>query len=219
MSQDLENEELVLKEALVSATGLDASVLQIGIKGDPSLRETAYTRIRYSSELDKCYQQLECILSELLIHHSSFQIFIGFNNAEVRIRSIFDPLREEIHEAEKLLDPAYIKRHFPRIPFDEKISAMRELYNFVLTNRSFTKHLPPHWKNIFNKRHDNWQAMNPDEVVTVFQALGKLRSMEDFYLRNVMISVVQSVVRMQFNCDGTQIVQARDFKEFIDQTL
>ncbi len=218
-SKDHNTEELVLKEALVSATGLDSSVLQIGIKGDPSLRETAYTRPRYSSELDRIYTKLEIILENLLISHSPYQLYIGFNNAEIRIRSIFDPLREEIHGAEKLLDSAYVNRHFPLIPFEEKITAMRELYNYILSSKSFTKHLPLHWKSIFNKRHQHWMSMTTDEIISVFQTLGALRGMDDYYLRNVMVSVVQSVVRMQFNCDGTQIVKACDFKKFIKDNM
>ncbi len=217
--QSLETEELVLKEALVSATGLESSVLQIGIKGDPSLRETAYSRPRYSSELDKIYEKLEIILEDLLINHSPFQIFIGFNNAEIRLRSIFDPIREEIHDAEKLLSSDYVNRHFPLIPFEDKVTAMRELYDYILSSNSFTKHIPLHWKRIFDKRHENWVSMTTEEIKTIFQTLGSLRRMDDFYLRNIMVSVVQSVVRMQFNCDGTQIVKARDFKKFIEENV
>ncbi len=218
MKTNLENEELVLKEALVSATGLDSNVLHVGLKGDPSMRETAYSRERYSSELDKCYDQLEPVLKNLLTEHSPYQIFIGFNNAEIRTRSIFDPLREEIHQANKLLDPAYVDRHFPEIPFTEKIQAMRDLYNYLLHSKQFRR-MPEYWRNIFVKRHKAWQSMTVAEIETVFQTLSILRGMEDFYLRNVMISVVQSVVRMQFNCDGTQIVKAKDFKQFIEDNM
>ena len=218
MPNQLETEELVLKEAVVSATGLDSNVLQIGLKGDPSLRETASLRERYDSDLDKIYDELEPALVDLLINHSPYHIFIGFNNAEIRTRSIFDPLREEIHEATKLLDKSYINRHFPEIPFEEKIQAMRDLYDYVLENKYF-KCVPKFWKNIFCKRHKAWQPMTKEEIKTIFQTLGVLRNMEDYYLRNVTISIVQSVVRMQFNCDGTQFVKAKDFKQFIEENM
>ncbi|HID81832.1 MAG TPA: hypothetical protein EYP51_05600 [Thiotrichales bacterium] len=218
MPNQLETEELVLKEALVSATGLDSNVLQIGLKGDPSLRETALLRERYDSDLDKIYGDLQPALEDLLINHSPYHIFIGFNNAEIRTRSIFDPLREEIHEASKLMDKPYIDRHFPEIPYDEKIQAMRELYDYVLESKYFNR-VPEFWKNIFCKRHKAWHPMTTEEIKTIFQTLGVLRNMEDYYLRNVTISIVQSVVRMQFNCDGTQFVKAKDFKQFIEENL
>lgn len=218
MTDQMETEELVLKEALVSATGLDSSVLQIGLKGDPSLRETATLRQRYDSELDRIYDKLEPGLEDLLINHSPYHIFIGFNNAEVRTRSIFDPLREEIHDANKLLDSDYIERHFPTIPFDEKIQAMRELYDYVLESKHFSR-VPEYWKNIFCKRHKAWQPMSQEEIKTIFQTLGVMRNMETYYLRNVTISIVQSIVRMQFNCDGTQFVKAGDFKRFIAENM
>ena len=218
MPNQLETEELVLKEAVVSATGLDSNVLQIGLKGDPSLRETALLRERYNSDLDKIYGELQPALEDLLINHSPYHIFIGFNNAEIRTRSIFDPLREEIHEATKFLDESYLNRHFPEIPFEEKIQAMRDLYDYMLESEHF-KRVPEFWKNIFCKRHKAWQPMTVEEIKTIFQTLGVLRGMEDYYLRNVTISIVQSVVRMQFNCDGTQFVKAKDFKRFIEENM
>jgi hypothetical protein len=211
-------EGLVLKEAVISATGLDSSALQIGIKGDPSLRETAPLRERYNSILDERFDEIGPHLEALLMHHSTYQIFIGFNNAEVRTRSVFDPMREEIHSAEKLLDTNYIKRHFPEIPFEEKNTLMRELYAFLFKSRHFQR-VPSYWRNIVSRRHEAWQPMSLDEITQICRALAILRGLEDYYLRNVTISIVQSVVRMQFNCDGTQFVRAQDFKQFIEENL
>lgn len=213
-----ELEGLVLKEAVISATGLDAGALQIGIKGDPSLRETAPLRERYNSILDERFDEIGPALETLLMHHSTYQLFIGFNNAEVRTRSIFDPLREEIHSAEKLLDEEYLKRHFPEIPFDEKITLMRELYDFLFKSRHFQR-VPSYWRKIVNRRHDAWQPMSIEEISQICRTLAILRGLENYYLRNVTISVVQSLVRMQFNCDGTQFVRAQDFAQFIEENL
>ena len=54
-SSDEENdlEELVLRESIVGATGLSEASVQIGIKGDQSLRETTLDRKRYESPVDK----------------------------------------------------------------------------------------------------------------------------------------------------------------------
>jgi len=213
-----EIEELVLKEAVISATGLDAGALQIGIKGDPSLRETAPLRDRYQSILDERFDEIGPSLERLLMHQSTYQLFIGFNNAEVRTYSIFDPLREEIHSAEKLLDKNYIERHFPEIPFDEKIALMRELYDFIFQNQHY-KHVPSYWRKIIDRRHKAWQPMSTEEIGQICRTLAVLRDLENYYLRNVTISIVQSVVRMQFNCDGTQFVRAQDFKQFIEENL
>ncbi len=213
-----EIEELVLKEAFISATGLDAGALQIGIKGDPSLRETAPLRDRYQSILDERFDEIGPSLERLLMHQSTYQLFIGFNNAEVRTYSIFDPLREEIHSAEKLLDRKYIERHFPEIPFEEKITMMRELYNFIFQSSHY-KHVPSYWRKIIDRRHQAWQPMSTEEIGQICRTLAALRDLENYYLRNVTISIVQSVVRMQFNCDGTQFVRAQDFKQFIEENL
>ncbi len=213
-----ELEELVVEEAIVSATGLKPNVLQIGIKGDPSLRETAIGRARHTSILDEIYPRLAPCLESIMLERSPYHIFIGFNNGEIRTRSLFDPLREEIHAAERLLEKAYCNRHFPAIPYDEKIQMMRETYDFILANKHFNK-VPEFWKNIFRRRHESWEPMTEDEIRRIFQTLGVLRSLEDYYLRNATISIVQSIVRLQFNCDGTQIVRAEDFQAFIENNL
>ena len=45
-------EEQILKESIVSAAGLNADTLQVGLKGDPSMRETALQRKRYRNSMD-----------------------------------------------------------------------------------------------------------------------------------------------------------------------
>lgn len=213
-----ELEELVLREALISAVGVNTDTLQIGIKGDPSLRETALNRTRHKSVIDNIYARLQPRLEKLLLKNSVYQLFIGFNNGEIRTRSVFDPLREEIHSAEKLLDDGYISRHFPAIPHREKIEMMRGMYDYIFNSKQFNR-VPPHWKKIFEQRHTHWQPMKSDEIQLVLESVGKLRNMEDYYLRNVLISTVQSVVRLQFNCDGTQIVSAKLFGKFMQDNI
>ncbi len=213
-----ELEELVLEEAIVSAAGLQPHALQIGIKGDPSMRETAIGRERHKSILDKIYPELEPCLETIMLERSPYQIFIGFNNAEIRTRSIFDPLREETHTADRLLEKSYCDRHFPAVSYAEKIEMMREMYDYIMGSQHF-KRVPGYWRNIFRRRHESWEPMTEEEITKIFQTLGVLRSLEDYYLRNATISIVQSVVRMQFNCDGTQIVAAEDFHEFIKQNM
>ncbi len=216
--QENELEELVLRESIVSATGLNEGSLQIGIKGDPSLRETSLDRKRYESPVDKVIVPLMENLDELMLNRSCYRIFIGFNSGEVRTNSIFDPLREEIHSSEKLADKAYLDRHFPKITYAEKIQAMRNIYSSIQSSELFNS-VPGYWKSIFNKRHQTWEPMTRDEIHTIMSSITVMRDLPDFYLRNITICIVQDLVRMQFNCDGTQIISAENYQKFIEDNM
>lgn len=214
----MELEELVLKESIVSATGLSPVSLQVGIKGDPSLRETAMLRPRYHTVLDDIYPQLEEHLLEMLCERSIYQLYVGFNSGEIRTCSVFDPLREETHTAERILDDDYLSRHFPAISFEDKVQGMREMYDYLLGSRMFEK-LPAHWKKIFERRHGKWNPMAREDIARVLSSLKALRDTPDYYLRNATISMVQGIVRLQFNCDGTQLVNAENYQRFIEENL
>jgi len=215
---DNELEELVLRESIVSATGLNEGSLQIGIKGDPSLRETSLDRKRYESPVDKVMVPLMENLEEMMLNRSCYRIFIGFNSGEVRTNSIFDPLRVEIHASEKLADKSYIDRHFPRISYEEKIQAMRDIYSAIKNSELFNV-VPGYWKSIFNKRHQTWEPMTRNEIHTIMSSIKTMRDLPDFYLRNITICIVQDLVRMQFNCDGTQIISAENYQKFIEDNM
>ena len=218
---NLDNTELeqqVLEENIVSAVSLGSANLQIGLRGDPSLRETAIDRCRYESELDRLYNDIEPVFEDLLINRGIFRLFIGFNNSEVRTCSIFDPLREEIHDGKQLASPGYIERHFPAIPYAEKTAIMRKLYKALFKSEIY-HYMPKHLQNIASKRHKVWQPMSQQDVQMILHYLQRLRSLPEYYLRNFSISTVQNVVRLQFNCDGTQIVHVRDFDTFIKENL
>jgi len=97
-SDDDNLEQLILQESIVSAAGLNSEQVLIGIKGDPSLRESAPLRKRYDSKVDSLFDQLEPNLEDIMINRGIYRIFIGFNSGEIRTSSIFDPLRQDIHE-------------------------------------------------------------------------------------------------------------------------
>ena len=213
-----ELEELVLRESIVSATGLNENSLQIGIKGDPSLRETSLDRKRYESPVDKVIEPLMANLEDIMLNRSCYRIFIGFNSGEVRTNSIFDPLRQEIHASEKMADKAYTERHFPEISFEDKIQAMREIYDSIKSSKLFEK-IPGYWKNIFTKRHQDWDPMTREEIHNIMSSIKLMRDLPDFYLRNITVCIVQDLVRMQFNCDGTQIISAENYQKFIEENM
>lgn len=216
--QEMDMEEIVLKESIVSAAGINASSLQIGIRGDPSMRETTVERKRYRSSVDDHLDALMPRLEDLMLNHSPYQLFVGFNNGEIRTNSVFDPMRQEIHDAEKMIDPAYIARQFPAVEYADKIKLIRETYS-GLREHPIYQQLPGYWKSFMAKRSKAWEPMEPAEIKTVISTLKALRDMPMYYLRNITINIVQSIVRIQFNCDGTQIVSAENYTRFLEENL
>lgn len=91
--RDRELETTILKESILSVSGLNSDMLQIGLKGDPSLRETTYERKKYSSSVDTLFDQLSLNFQELFLNRSTYRLYIGFNNGEIRTTSVFDPFR------------------------------------------------------------------------------------------------------------------------------
>ncbi len=165
-----EMEELVLKESIVSATGLASGNLQIGIKGDPSMRETAMVRQRYRNTMDEIYPDIEPQLEELLHNRSTYRLYVGFNSVEIRTNSIFD-------------------------------------------------RLPDYWRRISERRAQVWQPMECERIAEVMPTLKVLRDMPDYYLRGASICLVQDLLRLQFNCDGTQLVSARNYQRFLEENI
>ena len=216
---DEENlEKLILQESIVSAAGLDSEQVLIGIKGDPSLRESAPLRKRYDSKVDSLFDQLEPNLEDIMINRGIYRIFIGFNSSEIRTNSIFDPLRQEIHDAEKIADSDYISRHFPKIDYADKVALMRDLYATLRASKYY-KAIPNYWQNILNRRSQDWKPLEAENIPNILSTVRKLRDIEGYYLRNITICIVQGIVKMQFNCDGTQIIDAHNFKHFLEENI
>ena len=216
--KEKEIEELVLKESLVSAAGLNASSLQIGIRGDPSMRETTGERKRYTSDVDTLIDELIPSFQELLLNRSTYQLFVGFNNGEIRTNSVFDPMRQEVHSAEKIADAHYVQRQFPRIIYEDKIGLISETYQNLRAS-SYYQSIPQYWQNILNRRSAEWEPMEIEEITSVVSTLKTLREMPIYFMRNITINVLQSIVRIQFNCDGTQIISAENYGRFLEENL
>jgi CRP-like cAMP-binding protein len=212
------NEELILRENLVDITGIKAKHLHVGIRGDPSLRETVFTRERYESVVDKVLPLLEPRLVDLLIDRCVFRISMAFNSGEVRTSSIFDPFNEEVHPAGKLVDEAYADRHFAKVTYEEKALMIKNLYG-VVGGAPIFERLPAHVRKIFGNYYGNWEPVTPDDIANAIAKLSSLRSIPNYYLRHFTISTVQDAIRMQFNCDGTHIVSTEDYLRFIEENL
>ena len=212
------NQELVLKEKLIDTTGMTGKHMHIGIKGDPSLRESAMSRERHVSVVDKILPQLVPMLEDMLLNRCVYQIYLGFNNGEVRVTTILDPFSEEFHPAIRLIDEAYVERHFPKIDYDRKVGIIRKAYELVRSD-SFFEELPGHLKNGFARYFDNWQPVTVEELGRIISRLPQLREIPDYYVRNITISILKDAIHMQFNCDGAHIVSARGYFGFIEDNL
>ena len=93
-------EQQVLKESIVSAAGLNSDKLQIGLKGDPSMRESVSLRKRYLSSIDNAIDDIVVNLEDMMLNRGVYRIFVGFNSGEIRTLSVFDPLRSEFTMAQ-----------------------------------------------------------------------------------------------------------------------
>lgn len=213
---DLELEKIVLKESIVGATGLNAANIQVGIKGDQSMRETAILRERYASVMDQYFPAIAPHLEDLLLNRSCCRLYVGFNNGEIRTSSLFDPFRVEIHSVEKVADPEYVARQFPEISYERKTQTIRDV-NEALENSPVYETLPGYWRRIVRSRNAGWQPMDPLEIPTIVKSLALLRNLEQYYLRNVSICITSGIVQMSFNCDGTQLVKYKDYMRFLEE--
>jgi len=207
-------QELILREELVDITSIDKESLQISIKGDYSMRETSLYRERYDSLADKNLDKLIALTKDVLLNRCVHQINIHFNSGEIHTMSVFDPFREKIHLVEDFTNTAYIDRHFQAISYEDKANLVSHLYDTIAASAAFEK-LPEHWQQIYHKSQKIWVPINEQVIEKVISYLPHLRNVESLYLRNVKISIIQDLIRFQFNCDGTHIVDSSNFDEFI----
>ena len=211
-------EELILTENLLASTGLKSNKLHVSIKGDPSLRESAFSRERYDSIADKALTQLLPVLEDLILNRCAYQFFLSLSSEEVRIMSVFEPFGDHVHSCNKLLDKSYIDRHFPLISYDEKSELIRYLYT-ALSGHNIFRSTPVYYKKVLSDYYSNWQPVSKEEIKTTLGNIPVLRTIPNFYIRNFSISMVHDVIRMQFNCDGTHIVSNEDLLEFMKQNI
>ena len=214
----LRTEELALKENLFATTGIKGNHLQVSIKGDPSMRESAFDRERRESPMDKVLGELVPSLQVLLLERCVSEISLHFNSGEIRLTSIFDPFNYEIHPANKLIDNSYLNRHFPLLDYEEKTRLIRRLYE-TLASEFSNLDMPGHYKDAYKHRYQSWQPLTKEEIVRVVNKLQTLRTIPNFYLRNMGISITRDAIRMQFNCDGTHIVSTGDYDRFLTDNL
>lgn len=204
----------VLQEALVGAFGLPPGKHQVSIKGDPSLRETVPIRQRYQSRLDLHANEVLQVCQWLLEETGVYAIYIGFNSSEIRTESIFNPFNYEVHDADVFLNAEYIARHFVKVPYEEKLNTIAWVRTIIQTG-PLRNYLPRHWRALMDSQRDEWQPMGRDLISQIVTSFNKLREIDGYYVRNAAISLSQAVVRTSFNCDGTYLVAADYFPQFV----
>ena len=206
----------VIHEAIVGAFGLPPGKLFVSVKGDPSLRETVMLRPRQQSRIDQEAGKVLETCEWLLRKSGCFGIYIGFNSSEVRTESVFNPFNYEIHDAIALIQPGYVERHFVRVPYQKKMKITRRVRNLTQTG-PLRKFLPPHWQTLMDRQRAEWKPMEKKDIKQIMLSLNRLRGIDGFYLRNAAVSLSQGIVRASFNCDGTYIVAAEYFPQFVDE--
>ena len=212
------NEMLTGKETLLDHPGIKGSHVGIGIKGDPSLRETIFLRERYQSVVDQYLPLLQPQLYELLLNRDVYEVTIHFNSGELQVCSVFDPFNDEVHPANKLVNKGYVQRHFPAIGYEEKARMVQRLYAFLGADPGFNR-LAESRREGLRQGFQDWQPVAPATITRLLGKLPLLRKMPNLYLRNMTISIIRDTVRMQFNCDGAHFIGADAYENFIEQNV
>ncbi|MDA8095647.1 MAG: hypothetical protein M0T84_17425 [Betaproteobacteria bacterium] len=203
-------------EPIVSAFGLPPGRSYVGIRGDPSLRETVPLRPRQPSRLDRHAQKVLDACAWLLRSTGCYAVYIGFNSDEVRTESVFNPFNYEIHDADSLLAEGYLERHFVQVPYRKKMGIIQEIRS-TAQKGGLRRYLPRSWRRLLDAHRRTWTPVNPDLIPAIMQSFARLRDIEGFYLRHAALSLSQNIVRASFNCDGTYVIAPHYFPRFVEE--
>ncbi|MBI5040041.1 MAG: hypothetical protein HZB57_02205 [Gammaproteobacteria bacterium] len=80
---------------------------------------------------------------------------------------------------------------------------------------SVRRHLPRHWSPLIRRRNADWSMVDRQDAECVVGSLRLLRQIPNYYLRSLTLCLVAGLVTLAFNCDGTQIVRASAYREFL----
>jgi hypothetical protein len=90
----------------------------------------------------------------------------------------------------------------------------------MLENDEVFSMLSLQWQQSLHERNQSMQKLtNINDLRFILKNISKLRHLEGYYLRSVTINLFNSTVSMSFNCDGTQIMSHKKFKEFIEEYI
>ena len=202
------------KSALVGY-GFDENLMQ-SVKGDKGLRVSVYNRKKNDNFVDQNMDDLMDVILFLLLSTGIYRIVIGLNNGEIKSSSVFDPFNVEIHLAEDLLVADYVFDHFGMISLEEKEALIKRYYQMLEKDQAFD-YLSDEWQEAFHQRNQEMkQLTNENELRYIVEHIPALRNLDGYYLRSAVINLFNSTISMSFNCDGTQIMSHKKFREFIE---
>ncbi|MBF0371037.1 MAG: hypothetical protein HQL52_16430 [Magnetococcales bacterium] len=213
-----EQSRALLFESIVNKVGLSGNVDQIQFRGDVSIRETAPTRSRYANFFDDHLDLLVKKFQRLLLETGVYHLGIGCHNGEIVTRRVYDPFTYEVHSIERFVENNYIERQFPGISYPKKVEVIRKVNQF-LEQSDLRLNLSEEWLEVLTESNASWQPMGVSEIKNTLSHLKSLRTVEDYYLRKMTICLIQNIVEMQFNCDGTVIVRASFIDQFMAQNF
>ena len=203
------------KSALVGY-GFDDNLMR-SVKGDESLKDSVYNRERTHNIVDKNIDELMEVILFLLLSTGIYRIVIGLNNGEIKTSSVFDPFNVEIHLAEDLLVADYVFDHFGMISLEEKEALIKRYYLMLEHDPAF-EYLSEEWQEAFHDRNQSMkQLTDENELRYIVEHIPALRNLDGYYLRSAVINLFNSTISMSFNCDGTQIMSHKKFREFIEE--
>ncbi len=203
------------KNALVGY-GFDENLMR-SVKGDSSFRDSVYNRERTLNLVDENIDELLEVILFLLLSTGIYRVVIGLNNGEIKTSSVFDPFNVEVHLAEDLLVPDYVFNHFGMIALDEKEALIKRYYQMLEHDHAF-EYLSEEWQDSFHERNKVMKQLTDEgELRYIVEHIPALRNLEGYYLRSAVINLFNSTISMSFNCDGTQIMSHKKFREFIEE--
>jgi hypothetical protein len=89
------------------------------LKGDPAIRGGVFAQTRIDSPMDKAFDRILPLISELMTEHGVFHGKLHFSSSRATLWLTDDPYSYRIVGIEDLLDP-YICLAYPRRPYTER---------------------------------------------------------------------------------------------------
>ena len=86
------------------------------IRGDPSVRQSAFEQERMPNEFDKRLDEVLARVEVLILGHGVFHAKMHFSTGQVTLWLLNDPLRYRVHDKEEFLDPD-ISLAYPLLPY------------------------------------------------------------------------------------------------------
>jgi hypothetical protein len=110
----------------------------------------------------------------------------------------------------------YVFDHFGMISLEEKEALIKRYYQMLEKDQAFD-YLSDEWQEAFHQRNQEMkQLTNENELRYIVEHIPALRNLDGYYLRSAVINLFNSTISMSFNCDGTQIMSHKKFREFIE---